>query len=772
MIGVIGVKLLLLPDRKCTNVTVYCPLSELRGGGRQVRRCMAESLRLLRREEVERVWRCSFGMMPGQRWQALLGRADTVLTNVGAPVAVNDGLSTLRSLVCLSQFREEGVRLSDEWRRRRRDDRLRRRGLGVIELTCAERAATGSQGPPEVSVGGTLSHNTLDPLPRSLGLRNALLIADGALPGLAASLVEGSDVEDVDAPRPPLRQRGNKGEKSGSDVDGFSKVQGTDEHLSFFLEAAVTANMSMEHTLIVAALSTVAEAGPSLRPKVCETYQIRPLPPQASSSFDSLEAALPPYDLASAVGRQGSIVVKRSATWASGGDVANGTNVDGSVTLTGNIAGPEGSPVAKRAAIATPAGGCAASPRSAYCCAPAPSTTSSEIIQVREAVQIAKDLIPFARLQHALTRVGTGILLELGSLTQRASPLRKVSQSAVLLEGEKGWSSPQLAATSAHVRSLHGHSQACSWEWHVSLSSTTQVANHGSAGSPRINEQAAVHQHLPLVLSTEIAADTADDCFQDDIHTKADGSGPGGNHEGRSTGGRKFIRFRFPASFSVHAMCRSFALAGEGLTAMLHLFSQAAELMQGGEGTEGYGVLSCSPMHVALRDFGCGHVVLLTHSAFSAAHISSARRPGLILISQPDRSTCPAALSELEASIRKHLDLRALLHGLSLSIPVLEVVASVVPGVGQGDFAAVGDVGSDFLLSAMSPACYVLSDRSAPEATEASPSPRPALMLMSEAGGCVRVSGWGSKDAVADAAAFRELLLEWIASTPASCNAV
>lgn len=728
-----------------------------------------ECLALLLREEVETVWRTTLGMVPCQRWQALLGRADnTALSDSGLDLSVQDGFGTLRSFVCLAQFREEGVKLSDEWRRRRVNGRLRRRGPGVIELTTAERAATPGRVPLTAPDGTILSQGVVDPLSVALGLSTDWHQGDEGLPGLVASLAEMSDTEDVDASTSFIRAKGGSrdspGEKDGNVLPACDVLEDTGEEIYFFLEVAVTASMKVKHMLIVASLSTAAGACPSRRPKVNETYHIRPSSLQQSSygSYGSLEIALLPAETVVGTGliERASLLGKRSASdlRASDSKRRNGTNNNATPLLPDSKPSYDGlQPLTKRMASTAFFGGLGAASDSELFCSPIDSTGSLEAVHAYEVAHLGKCLIPYARLQHALTRVGTGIALDLHSLTQLPSPLCEVSHCTVLLGGEEGWSSAQLAATAAIVRFLPGHSQADSWEWNVTLSSATQLMDHTVPCVENTSEYGVVHEHLSLLENMEIGSKSS--AVEGEVEIRKRGYV---SVAGDAVRREKFVRLRFPASFSVHTMCRSFALAGEGLTAMLHLTSQAAKLLHSFEGGGGYGVVSFSPMHVELRDFSSRHVVLLTHSAFSAVCIGSSEPPALVLIPQPEVPTCPAALRELEASVRKHQDLSALLHGLSRILPGLAVVARVVPGVGQGmDTPPSPD--DNFGLAALSPACFVLSDRSA-QAT---------LYLVVEAAERVRVSGQAGKgDVSVDASGLRDLLLEWIAPSRAQSDVV
>lgn len=725
---------------------------------------MAESLALLLRDEVETVWRCALGMVPCQRWQALLGRSNPIFSETGLDSPVQDGFGTLRSFVCLGQFREKGVQLSDEWRRRRRSGRLRLTGPGEIELTTAERAATPGR-IPTVTQDDAAWSSAVNPGSHTFGLGSDWHRGDGALPGLAASLAAVSDVDEHDGPKPFLQSRGNgasPGEQDGTASPMGGVLEDTDEDLSFFLEVEVSTSMRVKHTLVVASQPTPVGACPSPRPSprpiVDETYDIKPSSLRAAFPDCSLEAALLPADPISNVDGDGqaSLLEKRSSSRLYASDGAGWDETLGhSATLSHNYLAPDGPPLAKRLAMTALSG--------AHCVASVPETfgsrqdpaTSLEAIYAHETAQLAKGLVPFARLQHALAKVGAGISLDLDSLTQLPSPFCPVSSCAVLLGGEEGWSSAQLAANFAVVRFLPGHSQADSWEWKVTLGSTTQLMDYVPVDTKKSGEHGVVLEHLSLLENVEIGRSPPVRGAAGEIRNSS------------HIQDQKFIRFRFPASFSVHAMCRAFALAGEGLTAMWHLTSQAAKLLRTDAGGGGYSVVSFSPIHVALRDFSSRHMVLLTHSAFSATCIGCAERPGLVLIPQPEVPTCPAALRELEASVKKHLDLSALLHGLSRTLPVLEVVARVVPGVGRGIDTPGGGNGN-FLLSAVSPACFVLSKLSAHGAQRDS-YPSRDLTLMVQAQGRVGVSrqGEGKEDVTVDALGLRDLLLEWIASNTA-----
>lgn len=735
---------------------------------------MAESLGLLRRDEVEQVLRRKFGMVPCQRWQALLGRAEKPLTNSGFDSWGQDHSGTLRSFVCLAQFRERGVHLSDEWRRRRRRSRMRRRCVGVIELTTAERAATVGRVPTSASAGGGLQYGSLDTLSENLDLPNDWRVSDGTLPELAASLAEVCDGDEVDSSRllfPAPSRKDALGESNATPLAAISRMEETDEVLYFFLEAAVSANMCMEHTLVVAALSKVVGTVKPVRPKVSETYRIKCSVRRESSSCDWLEVALLPSD------ENVSLLGKRSASHRRASDCEVRTRSNSflntyssrlsNVSSTGLPSGLTIPAVEARSSddhILDPA--------------------SSSEIEVHEAVQMGKALIPFARLQHALQIVGTGLSLDLHGLSQLPIAVEQASCCTVILGGEEGWSNAQLAATSARVYFFPGHCQADSWMWNVTLGAATRVMDYASTEIVETEERKAVQHHLQLVETVEVIGGESSLAGTQSTFEKSVDDMESSRYEGGEITRNecKSVRFRFPPSFPVHAMCRSFALAGEGLSAMLHLISQATMLPRVGSGGAGYAIGSFSPIHIALRDASCGHVVLLTHSAFSATLISSAERPGLVLIPQPGVATCPVAVRELEASVRKHLDLRALLHGLSRIVPVLAVVAQTVPGVGRGTGTpdsgegARGKTPEQFVLTAVSPACFVLSSRLVRSTLEKSMPPRPVLTLMIEAGERVRVSSKQSKskskgDVVVNTATLRDLLLDWIASKSV-CNSV
>lgn len=660
-------------------------------------------------------------MVPHGRWQALLDRTDTGVLDAGIDFSRSDSGGALRSSVRLTQFREDGVRLSGEWRERTRSNRIRRRGASAIELTRAERAATAGQAANATPAGG------LDL--GGLGSSSYWQQGGGGFPALAASLAEVSDAEDLQRPI----GRGGRPGANGSVVSAppsESTLEETGEVLSFFLEVGITGSLDVEHAVISATLSTTGHTRGSLRPVVGETYTLFPCQPLSASPCGSLEAALLPSEPLPVLGS------KRAASYLDAGDL-EGTSeiargVDNGVSRDG----------LRSSKLHTTVG----------------SAVEAAQTQLHRAVQMYHRLVPFARVQHAFLRVGTGLSLDFRELTHFSGTPQQVPRCVVFLAGEHGWSSPEVAATSAKVSFFAGHTQADTWEWHVSLGPTSGLMDYAGAcgvvAKGEDEEIAAtrklVHQHLPLVEHLEIVG-----LIEPGVEGSAMASG-------------KHVKIRFPPPFSVHAMCRSFALAGEGLTAMQTLATQASKLRETGGGGAGYRVVSSSPMHVAMRDPGLDHVVLLTHSAFSERHISSAERPGLVLISSPNVPTCPAAMRELEASVYKHRDLNALLHGLSRTVALLAVVSGVVPsvgvagGVGGDRFAA----GGGFVLSAVSPARFVLS---APVMVnrhgDRRSQPSSALTLVVEAGGRVRVSGTGENDVVADAGALRDLLLEWIAST-------
>ncbi|CAM9413292.1 unnamed protein product [Laminaria digitata] len=802
----------------------------------QVRRCMLECFGLLRRGEVEHVLRRVFGTVPHERWQALLGRTTGSATSgvgtVATTGAVDAGLdfrssnygSTRRTFVRLGQFVEGGVRLSDEWRGRSGSYHPRRRRAGGIQLTKAERAATRGQAQTAEPAGLGLGLNSTVPVPQSVDLvgTSDWKLGGGALPSLAGSLVGGYDggvgVGGGMATRPllpgtSLRNGHVQGASGLTILPADNTFEETGEVLSFFLEVGVTASLSVEHTLITAALSTAERARFSLRPVVGETYQLIPLQAQGASPCGSLEAALLPPELPPPLGS------KRSASLMDvdeGGLRATGSTEPKHFTqdaLGRELGLDNGSRPAKKAALSGVGLSRVPFPRplsqpSVAAADPLAGAASTSILY--EAVHICDRLVPFARLQHALLRVGTGLSLDFHQLTRFSGAVRQgqaprpqaQSQAqphcAVFLAGESGWSSGEVSALSAKVSFFAGHTQADRWEWDVTLGLSTMLVDYQYAAGDvdkgedeaAVSVRSIVHEHLPLVKHIDIG--TLDGSVAG-AHVERSMSGGGYGGGNGYPGSGKVVKFRFPPDFSVHVMCRSFALAGEGLTAMHTLAAQATKLLQAGGGDAsaaagadaagaaaaggGYRVVSSSPIHVALRDSVSDHVVLLTHSSFSAKHISSAQRPGLVLIPLPNVPTCPAAMRELEAAVRKHRDLGALLHGLSWTVPILAVVALAVPGVGSGEGVVEADSRSShashtFVLTVVSPACFVLSARSpqkppgkALEAKEKAKA-KAAVTLMVEAKGQVRVSGVGRKEAVVDTAALRDMLLEWIASSP------
>ncbi|CAM9987384.1 unnamed protein product [Ectocarpus sp. 6 AP-2014] len=691
-----------------------------------VRRCMGESFGLLRRGELEHTFRCAFGVVPHLRWQALLGRTDANVIDAGTEFPRLDGSDTLRSSVRLGQFRENGVLLSEAWRKRTRNFRILRRGTSAIELTRAERAATIGQVPTAASAGAGFRLNSAPPLDGDVSCSSGWQQGGGTLPAaLAASLAEVSDGGDDMASR-STRWRTDRGVGPGANGVKASSagnvLEETGEVLSFFLEVDITGNLDVEHTVVSATLPTAGRARKSLRPVVGETYKLFPCQPLSGSRCGSLDADLLPSKPPPAVG------TKRSASCL---DADYSQGADG--ITTGVHDGL--CPTTLHAAVGT--------------------VGEASQTQLCTAVQMCNRFVPFARLQHALLRVGTGLSLDFRELTHFSGATQQVPHCAVFLAGEHGWSSPEVAASSARVSFFPGHTQADTWEWDVTLGPTTSLMDFIWAVPAKDEDKGLavtrgiVHEQLPLAQHIEILGVRQEGIDSSSTTRMAQG---------------KHVRFRFPPPFSVHAMCRSFALAGEGLTVMQTLAAQASKLRQTGCEGAGYSVVSCSPIHVAMRDSKLDHVVLLTHSAFSSRHISSADRPGLVLVPWPHAPTCPAAMRELEASVRKHRDLNALLHGLSRTVPVLAEVSRVLPGVGSaaGMNGDRSPARGEFVLTAVTPARFVLSKSPLGERRLQS---KPALTLAVEAGGQVRVSTPGRKDVVADTGALRRLLLEWIAST-------
>lgn len=803
---------------------------------------MLECFGLLRRGEVEHVFRRFFGTEPHDRWQALLGRTtssattNSALGTVSTTDEVDAGIdfrspyygSARRTFARIGQFREGGVRLSDEWRSRSGSYRPKKRKAGVIQLTKAERAATRGRVQTAEPVGLGLGLSRTVPVPHrslNLGGTSDWNLGGGALPSLAGSLVEGYHggvggrvgVGGDMATRPllPGRRLGNGHVQGASGLTIFpadNTFEETGEVLSFFLEVEITANLEVEHTLIAATLSTVERARFCLRPVVGETYQLVVLQPQGASPCGSLEAALLPPEPPPPLGskRNASLVDADEGALGALGSTEPKHLAQDALGLELGLGNGSGSRNAKKATLSS--GGVSRVPFPPHLSHPSATAAdplaeaAASTSTLYEALQVCHRLVPFARLQHALLRVGTGLSLDFHHLTRFSGASRHRDQTprsqpqphcAVFLAGESGWSSGEVSALSAKVSFFGGHTQADRWEWDVTLGSRTMLGDYqyvaGDIGSDEDKVVAAVRdivlEYLPLVKHIDIGGP---DGSVDGTHVERSMSGAGYGDGNGYLGRGKVVKFRFPPDFSVHVMCRSFALAGEGLTAMHTLTAQATKLLQaeGGDAAAapppnaaaanpvapGYRVVSSSPIHVALRDSASDHVMLLTHSAFSARHISSAQRPGLVLLPLPNVPTCPAAMRELEAAVRKHRDLGALLHGLSWTVPILAVVALAVPGVGSGG-SVEGVVEADrrsshakgtFVLTVVSPACFVLSARSPDKLRGKAMQAKAiaAVTLMVEAKGQVRVSGVGRKEAVVDTVALRDLLLEWIASSP------
>lgn len=653
-------------------------------------------------------------MSPCQRWQALLRRTGASISGMGVEPQGPDAGGTYRTLVCLTNVREDGVQMSGEWSQRALSSRLRQSDPHFIGLTNAK---------------GVVNNLSRDWHPGDG-------ISEGAAP--VAEMAGGDEHE---------TKAGSASKKNGLGSSPPVEVAGeTSEAIFFFLEILVSVSMSLEYTLVVAAQSTAVAGNLSIRPRVCETYQLRPGPPRVSSCGSLEKALLPTLD-------NESPLRKRAWRERSDDDGWNGTR--SSISLS-----PDFSNHPKKRALAHVSGEVLGVPVPDTMYPISDYTSSSDFRGVYEAVQVGKGLVPYARLQHALLRVGTGLSLDLQSLCQLTPAAEPPSHCPVLFREEQGWCKEELAAISARVCFIPAHSQVERWEWHVILGGATCLACYMWTGVAHPEERRAIRRQLPLVENVEVVVDSSAHDTRSALEAVDVGAVAAKGGEFKS------IRFRFPPSFTVHAMCRSFALAGEGLSIMFQLASQADHLSRAGGGEKGFSVGSCSPLHVAMRDACSGYIFLLTHSAFSSSYISLSSRPGLVLIPQADIPTCPAALQELEALVRKNLDLSALMKVLSRTVPVLAVVAEVVPDVGSGADAQNAGGGSQpdsegkFMLTPVSSTCFELSDTNS---TRESSLSRATLTLDVDEEGRVRVSWQGKKDAVVNTVDLKELLLEWVA---------
>ncbi|CAM9103499.1 unnamed protein product [Discosporangium mesarthrocarpum] len=75
----------------------------------QVYRCLWEAFRWVRLEEIELDLRCRFGLMPHQRWQALLGKGNPSLQNRESQMQPDDTVTMSRTYSSLCEFREIGL---------------------------------------------------------------------------------------------------------------------------------------------------------------------------------------------------------------------------------------------------------------------------------------------------------------------------------------------------------------------------------------------------------------------------------------------------------------------------------------------------------------------------------------------------------------------------------------------------------------------------------------------------------------------------------------
>lgn len=641
--------------------------------------------------EVEQNLGCFFGLVPHQRWQALLGRTNArgrdslqaTSTNVESSFQIERTTSCL-----IQQFREDKGYHGGYW------------------------APIDSK---KIRLG-----------PRASETRTVI-----------ASTIEDSNGAGRSGSQPPCVE---------SPMSAACQLNvETTKVLSFFLEIGVAENLELEHTLLVAVL---AKPG-SLRHVVEQTY---PLHVHGTDISYSATSYFPTQDT-----QQVSLLGKRVASLREGRQSGRDVGLVREEDNTGPIGNPGGN--LRRSLDIAQQG---VNSKSHWWLDELESHEETED-GLYSAVCMAKRLVPFARLQHALLRlsINTAISLDIQGLTQSWDVgIEPPSCVVQLLVGEgRGWSRPEVAAESAKVKFYGGHVKPDRWEWDVMLRPDTRIIDYAGPGQDVSGTSSVlelVWKELPLIHHTVVAATAPE--------TSA---GPVSTNESEKSFG-KCIKFRFPPLFSVDEMCRCFALSGEGLAAMSTLAAQAADLqpIRGVDPGVGYGVLSFSPIHVAMHDPCSNHLVILTHTSFSGRRIASKDRTGLIIIPVGDDiPTCPAVMQELEAAVTKHSDLRALLHGLSRTIPVLAAVSHVVPGVGSSvDAEQRNSTGSmakgEFVLAPVSPACFVLSSRFKTKN-------RPPLTMIIQADGDVRIAGLGDrKEAVVNVSGLQDLLNGWIAADP------
>lgn len=576
---------------------------------------------------------------------------------------------------------------------------------------------------------------------------------------VAASTIKGSNRAEGSYSQPPC---------ADSPASAACQLNvGTTKVLSFFLEIGIAENLDLEHTLLVVGPPKTGSARRSLRQAVEQTYplHVHGISYNTTSYF--------PTEMSAQDAQQVSLLGKRAASLTEGRQSGRGVGLVGTEDDTRPVGSPGGSP---RRSLDIAQRGVKSNSRWWL-----DDVSKMSVVELKgheemedglySAVCMAKRVIPFARLQHALLRlsINTAISLDIQSLTQSwEAGVEPPSCAVELLVGEDGgWSSPEVAADSAKVKFYGGHVESDRWEWDVMLRPGTMIMDYAGPGqsvggtSSLHGRKAAlelVRKELPLVQHTFVTSKAPETA-----------AGPVSTNGPEKRFGKR-IKFRFPTLFSVDEMCRSFALSGEGLAAMRTLAAQAADLQPsvGADPGVGYGVLSFSPIHVAMHDPCTDHLVILTHSAFSGRRIASQDRTGLVIVPVGDDiPTCPVVMQELEAAVTKHSDLRALLHGLSRTIPVLAAVSHVIPGVGgtySFGFGQRNRTGSsaegEFVLAPVSPACFVLSSRFKTKN-------RPPLTLILQAGGGVRVAGLVDREeVVVNVSGLQDLLIEWIAADP------
>ncbi|CAM9108943.1 unnamed protein product [Choristocarpus tenellus] len=673
----------------------------------QVRRFLREAFGLLLLEEVDKVLCQRYGLVSHHRWQVLIDR------EVRPPSGdkenhQGDGISS-RTLTSLHQFREVGVNdLKPPF--------MGQSNTWGSDCRPLELGGGGSWG---MSMSPMLSETDLGEKTISVGgtVSKNRAMSFGALDPTAAK----GDVR-------------------------------VGETLTFFVEFSVTANLDVEAILIATASPTETNdiVPRSVVPAVVARHEVasfRNLPHtiQASGSNSILEAG----DGSVTLGKRASTPGELSGLECHQ-RTANGNHRGKRLALSGNRETKQVMP-------------------SIFC---TPSAETSVAVSTEEEIdsilQSCHCLIPLVRLERALARLGSRVSLKRSSLPE----FNGANQFLVLMPRPATWSAFPLLVETVEVKCLSSHDHLHTWEWHLHLGAGSHIFNERKTEAVRARHVAVAATdaqiHFPLLSGITIKKHKARRMEVSDANEEGNEMAP---HRLDAIPGeqRGIITLVFPRCFSVYSMCMSMEFAGEGLCAMLSLTEQATDLPNLLPNNAGYRVVASSVLHVSLCHITTGHVILVSHSAFSADHMCSGQPPGVVVIPSSSVPTCPVAILEVQSMLRKQMNLKDFVLLVSKMVPPLAELASVIPGVGCGVGAAPvhdqnGFSGVDFLLTAQSPVSYTLTythESLAPNPTEGLgrggallPNGGAVKIDLGE-GGLVTVSDSGIEECLSDAMGLR-----------------